>query len=200
MEAAEGMKETSMFCTKCGAQLTSNAKFCAACGNQVSAMPPAQNQQNPQGAPFYPQQSQAQSPLQQQININIPQPPVPVKSKWETPRLIIGIITIVLFFLMLLQSCTAIAEETVIGFFSEEAGTSGLVVFFISFFFLAAGIISIACRKSKGGAITAGCIYAFCGLVLIYEDSTYFRDLEIYCFLSFVFAGILIIGGALQKK
>ena len=190
-----------MFCTKCGARLTSNSKFCTVCGNQVAIMPPAaQSQPNQQAAAFYQQQRQAQPPFQQQININVPQPPVAVKSKWETPRMVIGILTIVLFFLMQLQSCVAMGLESVQGLFAAETGTSGLTGFTMSFFFLAAGIVSIAARKSKGGAITAGCIYAICGLVLLFEDFTLFRDLAIYCFLSFVFAGILIIGGALQRR
>jgi hypothetical protein len=58
----------------------------------------------------------------------------------------------------------------------------------------------IACRKSKGGAIAAGVIFAICGLSTINEDFSYFKDLAFYCLLSFIFAGIMIIGGIAEKK
>ena len=45
-----------------------------------------------------------------------------------------------------------------------------------------------------------GALYLFCFLGTVQEDFSFFGDLAFYCFLSFVFAGILIIGGVLQKK
>jgi hypothetical protein len=163
-----------MFCKNCGGKLEADQKFCAHCGNPVSV------------------------PLPQQINIYIPPQPMEL-TKWRTPRMVIGIITIVLFFLLQFQSCAAGVGESLMSVFSEEAGTSGVTGYICSFFFLIAGIVSIACRKTKGGSIAAGIIYLFCGLIMINEDFSYFQDLAFYCFLSFVFAGIMIIGGALQK-
>jgi ABC-type multidrug transport system permease subunit len=192
-----------MFCTQCGSQLSDTQKFCTVCGKLVSAPLPQKYEtpavpayQNNNGLPAY----QQPPPFQQQININIPQQPELPKTKWETPRLVIGVITIVLFFLFQFQSCVASAGEFFQSIFADEAGTSGITGYIMSFFFLIAGIVTIVCRKNKGGAIAAGIIYVICGLGTMKEDFSYFTDLAFYCFLSFAFGGIMIIGGALQKN
>jgi uncharacterized OB-fold protein len=204
------IKELPVFCTNCGTKLPDDSMFCSNCGNPVSVPPfvvqkpgviPAAHIPS-MGSP-HPRQVQAppygQIPVQQQINITLP-PPERVKSKWETPRVIIGIVTVSLFFLMQFQSCVAGVGESIAGLFSENAGTSGATGYIASFFFLAAGIVSIVCRKSKGGSIAAACIYIFCGLMISSEDFSYFGDLLVYCFLSFAFGVIMIIGGVTQKK
>jgi len=193
-----------MFCTNCGNELSDDQKFCTACGKplepalpqKMETQPPVKVYQDSGAVPFY----QQTIPFQQQININVPQQPVVYKTKWETPRVVIGIITIVLFFLLQVESCLAGVGESLQSIFSDSAGSSGETGYIVSFFFLIAGIMSIACRKSKGGSIVAGIVYTFCGMALVQEDFSYFKDLAIYCFLSFVFGGIMIIGGALQKS
>jgi hypothetical protein len=50
--------------------------------------------------------------------------------------------------------------------------------------------------RSKGGSIAAEVVYAFCGAGMTAGD---FSDLAVYCFLSFAFAGIMVIGGIVQK-
>jgi hypothetical protein len=195
-----------MFCTNCGSKLADNQKFCTVCGKPLSVSPPriidapsppVTTYHHNGAAPLY----QQPLPFQQQINIQIPQQPAAYvyKTKWETPRVVIGIITIVLFFLLQFQSCVAAGGEILQSIFSDEAGTSGMTGFIISFFFLIAGIVSIVCRKSRGGSIAAGIIYAVCGLVTVNEDFSYFQDLMFYCLLSFVFATVMIISGASQK-
>jgi hypothetical protein len=139
-------------------------------------------------------------PMRQQININVPlQMPARI-TKWATPRLVIGIITIVLFFLLQFQSCVAGIGESVKSLVSEDSGTSGAIGYAASFFFLAAGIVSIACRKSKSGSVAAGLVYALCGAAMSAGDFSYFPDLAFYCALSFVFAAIMLIGGIVQKE
>jgi len=207
-----------MFCHNCGMQLDDGLKFCLACGTSVSVPLPAQNAVTtpdtppvplppvpnaPSLAPYNTARSatayQQNAPFQQQINIHLTQQAT-ITTKWATPRTVIGIITIGLFFLFQFQSCAASVGESLKSISSETTGTSGATGYVVSFFFLIAGVISIACRKSKGGSIAAGIVYALCGLVLVNQDSSYFRDLEFYCFLSFIFAGIMIIGGALQES
>jgi hypothetical protein len=191
-----------MFCANCGRKLEGGKNFCAGCGKPVSGSVPQKYTMPGPPANMFPQNVtayQQPAPLQQQINIHIPQQPAEHTTKWQTPRIVIGIITIVLFFLLQFQSCAAGIGESLQSLFSEEAGTSGITGYMCSFFFLIAGIVSIACRKSKGGSIVAGSIYALCGLVLINESFSYFQDLAFYCFLSFVFGGIMIISGALQN-
>lgn len=190
-----------MFCTSCGAKIADGVKFCSKCGKPVR-MPPA-SQGTPPVVPVIPPAYQPGAPLQQ-INIAVPiqqtvPQPVP-KTKWEVSRVVIGIMSMVLFFLFQIQSCAASAGELVQSIFSDDAGTSGSTGYIVSFFFLIAGIVSIVCRKSKGGAIASGVIYLFCGFATVGEDFSYFTDLAFYCFLSFVFAGIMIIGGFAQRR
>jgi len=193
-----------MFCVNCGNQIDDGVNFCTVCGKplasalpqKVETAPPANAYRDNGAVPIY----QQTVPFQQQININVPQQPIEIKTKWETPRVVIGIITVVLFFLFQVQSCVAGADESLQSIFSDSAGTSGTTGYFVSFFFLIAGIVTIVCRKSKGGSIAAGIVYAICALILTQEDFSFFADLAFYCFISFVFGGILIIGGALQKS
>ena len=195
-----------MFCTKCGNSLKDTQRFCPVCGKPANTgVPPVPQKVPPplpyqSGAPPPGYRAPWQQPSLQQVNITIPPPQgVPV-TKWATPRIVIGIITIALFFLFQVQSCLAIPGEALQSLFSETSGTAGTTGYVISFFFLAGGIVSIVCRKSKGGSIAAGALYFFCFLGTVQEDFSYFGDLEFYCFLSFVFAVILILGGILQKK
>ena len=195
--------EFVMFCGNCGKELPENALFCGNCGKSLAPAlpqkietPPSVNDYQNRGAvPVY----QQPVPFQQQININIPQQPVEYKSKWITARVVIGIITVGLFTLFQLQSCLACAGEAVQNVFSDEEDTSGTTGYVVSYFFLIAGIVSIVCRKSKGGSIAAGIIYGLCGMALISENFSYFQDLAFYCFISFAFCITMIIGGILQK-
>jgi len=193
-----------MFCGNCGKELPENAQFCGNCGKPLTTALPQKNETSPpvnayqdSGAvPVY----QQPVPFQQQININIPQQQAEYKSKWITARVVIGIITIGLFSLFQLQSCVACAGEAVQNVFSDEEDTSGSTGYVVSYFFLIAGIVSIVCRKSKGGSIAAGIIYGLCGLALSTENFSYFQDLAFYCFISFAFCITMIIGGILEKK
>jgi hypothetical protein len=166
------------FCTKCGTKLNEGVKFCTGCGNAVGGV---------SNTPVTP------APQQQ---------PVKPNKKWETSRTVIGIITTVLFLLLFLQSCAVSAAESLQNVFLDEAQEkiSGRIGFFVSFFFLIAGILSIVCRKSKGGSITAGIVYAFCALVMLGVGFSDFPDLEFYCFISFVFSAVMIIGVIVQKR
>ena len=65
----------------------------------------------------------------------------------KTTRLVIGIISMVLFVLIALQSCVAGVGNAL-----EQAGeTSGSSGLFLAVFMLIAGIVGVAARKSKGG-------------------------------------------------
>ena len=67
-----------------------------------------------------------------------------------TMRLIIGIFSILLSVMVGLQSCAAGVGEALANSDSNGGG-AGMI---LGFFMLAAGIITIATRKSKGGTIT----------------------------------------------
>ena len=113
----------------------------------------------------------------------------------KVSRLVIGIISIVLFVLISFESCAAGVGNTLEGN-GEISGTAG---FMLACCMLVAGIVGICCRKLKTGTIVAGCFYAAGGLLGIANVGS-FADLQIWSILSFVFAAVFIITGILQKE
>lgn len=113
----------------------------------------------------------------------------------KTSRLVIGIISIVLFVLITFQSCAA-----GIGNALEDNGeVSGSAGFMLAVCMLIAGIVGICCRKLKTGTIVAGAFYAFGGLVGIANVGSY-SDLQIWSILSFIFAAVFIVTAIMQKE
>jgi hypothetical protein len=112
----------------------------------------------------------------------------------KTARTVIGIISMVLFVIITFQSCAAGIGNAL----ADNGGTSGSSGMFLSLCMLVAGIVGVAARKSKGGAITAGCFYAVGGIVGI-SNVGIFADLIIWSVLSFIFAVVFIASGIMQK-
>lgn len=112
----------------------------------------------------------------------------------KTTRLVIGIISIVLFLLVSMQSCAAGIGNAL----ADNGEVSGSAGFFLALCMLVAGIIGICCRKLKAGTIVAGCFYAFGGLVGIANVGSY-ADLQIWSVLSFLFAIVFIVTAIRQK-
>ena len=112
----------------------------------------------------------------------------------KTAKLVIGIISIVLFAVISFQSCVA-GIGNALDENGESSGTAGVIV---AVCMLTAGIIGIAARKSRAGSITAGCFYAFGGLVGITNYGSY-SDLAIWAVVGFIFAAVFIIGSILSK-
>ena len=96
----------------------------------------------------------------------------------KTAKLIIGIISMVLFFLIAMQSCVA-----GMGNILQENGEV---------------IISVAARKSKAAGFVAGGFYAFGGLLGLTNAGSY-SDLVIWSVVAFSFAVVMILGSALAK-
>ncbi|SJZ47815.1 hypothetical protein [Garciella nitratireducens] len=114
----------------------------------------------------------------------------------KTSRLVIGIISIVLFLLIAFQSCAAGTANALEGN-GEVSGSAG---FLLAICMLIAGIVGIVTRnKGKGGAITAGCFYLVGGLLAIANVGS-FADLKIWSIVSFIFAAVFIIGALRQKE
>lgn len=109
--------------------------------------------------------------------------------------MVIGIISIILFVLIGLQSCVAGVGNALEGA-GETSGSAGVIV---ALFMLIAGIVGVAGRKSKGATITSACFYAVGGLVGISNVGTY-SDLKVWSVLSFIFAGIFIVTVIFDKK
>jgi hypothetical protein len=110
-------------------------------------------------------------------------------------KLVIGIISCVLFLIIIFQSCVVGAGNVMFG--SRES--SGAAGFFLAICLLVAGIVGMATRNSKGGGITSGVFYALGGFIGIISFGT-FADLQIWAILSFIFAGVFILGSIFMKK
>ncbi|MCD8230991.1 MAG: hypothetical protein LUD14_04070 [Clostridiales bacterium] len=111
----------------------------------------------------------------------------------KTTKLIIGIISIVLFVLIAFQSC-AVGTVNILSESDEVSGTAGLL---LAFCMLIAGIVGICTRKGRAGGIVAAVFYLFGGLMGISNYGTY-SDLAIWSVLCFIF-GIIFILTSLKK-
>ena len=113
----------------------------------------------------------------------------------KTAKLVIGIISIVLFFLIMFQSCAAGIGNAL----AENGEVSGTAGSFLAFCMLIAGIVGVAGRNSKGATYTAGGFYLLGGIIGISNVGS-FADLMIWSVLSFIFAAVFILSGIKMKK
>lgn len=114
----------------------------------------------------------------------------------KTTKLVLGIVSIVLFVLVALQSCAAGLGNSLSGN-GEVSGTAGLI---LAFCMLIAGIVGICTRNGgKAGGIVAGAFYLFGGLVGIANYGTY-ADLQIWSILCFIFGAVFIVGSLRAKN
>lgn len=113
----------------------------------------------------------------------------------KTSRLVIGIVSIVLFLLVGMQSCAA-GMGNALQDNGEVSGTAGLL---LAICMLVAGIVGIATRKGGKGPIVAGCFYLVGGL-LGFANAGSYSDLKIWSALCFIFAVVFILGSLIKKK
>lgn len=112
----------------------------------------------------------------------------------KTAKLVIGIISIVLSIVVLFQSCAAGIGTALIG--TEDASDgAGLLV---GFLMIAAGIVAIAARKSKGGAIAGAIIYGISDIIGVATTGIY-KDLIIWGVINLTFAVVFIVSIFVQK-
>ncbi len=118
------------------------------------------------------------------------------KGFWSVGRLVIGIISMVLFILIAFQSCAAGLSNTL----EENGELSGSAGFFTAVMFLIAGIVGVCTRNAKGiaGAIVTAVLYFIGALLTIGTGDTY-GDLPIWGGLSAVF-GIVFVFCAVKTK
>ena len=107
-------------------------------------------------------------------------------------RLVLGILSIVISAVVGFQSCAAGIGEAI----SEAESSSGAGGLFTGFFLLAAGIVAIAARKTKGGTI----LYALAAIFAFANLSENFGDLVVWAVLSVIFAVVLVITLFLKEK
>ena len=110
-------------------------------------------------------------------------------------KLVSGILSILMFFIVMLQSCAAGVADAI-----DNAGcTSGSAGFIVGMLMLAGGITSIATRGSngKGGDIALIVLFGLAGLVGI-TCSGIFKDLVIWGIWCLINAGLAIL--SMTKK
>jgi uncharacterized membrane protein len=107
-------------------------------------------------------------------------------------KLIIGILSCLMFLLIIVQSCTVYAANSM-DLAAKRPDYDYSINNFIAVCILIAGIVGMATRSSKGGGITAGVFYAIGGLVGIGSIAS-FDDLQIWPVLSLIFAVVFILG------
>ena len=113
----------------------------------------------------------------------------------KTTKLIIGIVSMVLFLIIAFQSCAA-----GIGNALEDNGeASGSAGFFVAIIMLIAGIVGVCTRKSVGGGFVTAAFYAIAGLIGITNYGS-FGDLMIWSVISFIFAVVFVIGSIMTKR
>lgn len=108
----------------------------------------------------------------------------------KTTKLVIGILSVVLFAFIAFQSC---AVGVVNAVESNAADTSGGAGMLLAFVFLVAGVVGAVARNSKGAGITAGILYLFGAIVGFANQGTY-GDLVVWAFISLAFGVVFLIG------
>ena len=110
-------------------------------------------------------------------------------------RLVIGIVSLLLTFIIGFQSCAAGVVNTL----QENGQSSGTYGFITGFFITIAGIIAICARSSKPGGFVAGGFYIFSFLFGIANYGNY-SDLAIWAVVSLMFGIFFFISSAVMKK
>lgn len=118
------------------------------------------------------------------------------KGFWSAGRLVIGILSMVLFIFIAFQSCAAGLSNAL----EENNAASGSAGLFTAIMFLAAGIVGVCTRNAKGivGPIITAVLYFIGALFTIGTGDTY-GDLPIWGGLSVIF-GILFVICAVKTK
>ncbi|NLL80432.1 MAG: zinc-ribbon domain-containing protein [Clostridiales bacterium] len=171
-----------MQCTNCGKEMDGSVKFCPECGSQIGGF---------QGA-NYGQQPVNRGVVQSNINM---EPDVKRGMLFSSCRLVIGIVSIVLFFWISFQSCAVGVANTLEGN-GKVSGTAGMV---LAVSWLVAGIVGIAGRKHIPAVATASGFYFF-GALMGMVDVGIYIDLIIWSALSLSFGLILLLAILLRKK
>ncbi|WP_026506422.1 hypothetical protein [Butyrivibrio sp. MC2013] len=112
-------------------------------------------------------------------------------------KLVSGILNIILFLIISLQSCAA-GLSNALSENGEVSGTAGLVV---AVMLLAGGIVSIATRKSekKGGNIALIVLYAI-AVVIGFAGAGSYGDLKIWAGWGAICLVMAVLAIVLDKK
>ena len=121
----------------------------------------------------------------------------PNKGKWALARMVIGIISIVLFLVISFQSCAAGLSNT-LSSSGELSGSAGL---FTAVCFFVGGLVGLLTRNSqkKGGPIVS-CVFYWFSFFLSRMFSGSFSDLRIWGVLAFIFGAVYLLAAMRTRK
>lgn len=108
---------------------------------------------------------------------------------------VIGILSIVLFFIIGFQSCAAGLGNAL----TSSGEVSGSAGFILALFMLIGGIIVLVSKNSKGMVITSIVFYVL-GALLGFANAGTFTDLKIWSALNIIFAVLLIFHLSKNKE
>lgn len=156
-------------CEECGKEFSDKADACPNCGN-----PNAKKEK-------------------ESVNVTVKKE----NGIWSVGKLVIGIISIVLFVIVFMQSC-AVGLGNTITDSGETSGTGGI---FCAVAMLIAGIITVVTRNSEkiGGSIASIVIYLLGYLIGTSNTGTY-ADLKVWSAICFWFAIVHIISIIVAKR
>lgn len=106
----------------------------------------------------------------------------------KTTKLIIGIISMVLFCVIAFQSCAAGISNAI----DDNDEISGAAGFFLAVCLLIAGILCVVMRKGISGGFVESGFYLVGGLVGLLCFGT-FADLQIWSVISLILGGFFLI-------
>ena len=112
-------------------------------------------------------------------------------------KLVSGILSMILFVLVAVQSCAAGMVNTL----ENNGGSSGSVGFFVGILMLAGGIVSVATRKSQGKGGNIALVILF-GLEALMGFAGYgnYSDLVIWAFWCLINAILAVVAMIKNKK
>lgn len=113
----------------------------------------------------------------------------------KTAKLVIGILSIIASVAIFVQSCATGIGNALDNNTSDTSGSAGVIV---GLFFIASGIVAIAAKKSKGGAIATTILYAIAGIIALANQGTY-ADLMFWGILALILAVFFAISIFVQK-
>ncbi|MCI8960326.1 MAG: hypothetical protein HFG62_14570 [Lachnospiraceae bacterium] len=115
----------------------------------------------------------------------------------KTWKLVSGILSMILFVLVAVQSCAA----GVVNALEDNGGTSGSIGMLVGVLMLAGGIVSVATRKSqgKGGNIVLVILFGLAALMGFVGYGNY-SDLVIWAFWCLINAILAVIAIIKNKK
>lgn len=113
----------------------------------------------------------------------------------KTAKLVFGILSIVFSIMVLFQSCAAGLVDAI----EASGGTGGSAGLLVGILMLAGGIVNIAARNSKGGAIACVVLFCIAGIIGVTMYGV-FADLQIWSWYCILVAAINLISIVTQFK